>query len=531
MGDLQAQRPPVWQSTWFQLGLVLVVAGCIYWPMLGSSGFAFSEGQRVFPGWTFADEGDWFIPRLLDQPYLRKPPGMPWAIAASALLFGQSEYSARAVSALAVTLGGVLAFAFARRWFGGPWGLVAGIAYLLTPLYWYPGRSAEIEALHNIFVQLTLLVMLEVLLNRPTGRAAIGWSLTFAAGLAGMAIVKGPAAIPCLIAAGAAACLMRRRPRVLVSPALTWGIVLAGIVVAALAWRIAQRVAELPEAPVVQSAEQFLWKPGRRLEVLVLPASALLAALPWSGALLFAFIKTREPETPELDRGRAVSLTVLLALAIYTVIGVYNNRYTMPMTTLLPVVVAFAGWRIAHSPLPPWASRLATHTLMRRPWVWGLVLLMGALVSLVYTEHRRDVRTSGREAGVRLGEFLPDGAILTGDLLLDHRPEVAWYARQHAAAIGKRITVQWRPAHKHGQGENPIPPPGTYLALLNIPVEIDEAAELDRYKSAGLMPRLERVHLDAAHKFLFEVFRVRPEPDRLVNAALAESQGISQGIP
>src|SRR5215207_5743092 len=82
MADLQPQRPPLWQSTWFQLGLVLVVAGSIYWPMLGSSGFAFSEGQRALPGWTFASEGDWFIPRLLDQPYLRKPPGMPWVIAA-----------------------------------------------------------------------------------------------------------------------------------------------------------------------------------------------------------------------------------------------------------------------------------------------------------------------------------------------------------------------------------------------------------------------------------------------------------------
>jgi hypothetical protein len=382
-----------------------------------------------------------------------------------------------------------------------------------------------------VFAQLTLLVMLEVLLDRPTGRAAVAWSLAFAAGLAGMTIVKGPAAIPCLIAAGMAAWLVKRTPRVLLSPALASGVVLAGIVVAALAWRIAHRVAELPEPPVVQSAEQFLWKPGRRLEVLILPVSALLAALPWSGALIFAFIKTGEPEAPPLARGRAASLTVVVSLAIYTVIGVYNNRYTMPMTTLLPVVVAFAGWRLADSPLPPWASRLATHTLMWRPWVWGLALLMGALVSLVYTEHRRDVRTSGRDAGVRLGEFLPDGAILTGDLLLDHRPEVAWYARQHAAAIGKRITVQWRPAHKHGQGENPIPPPGTYLALLNIPVEIDEAAELDRYKAAGLMSRLERVHVDAAHKFLFEVFRVRPEPDRLVNAGLAENQGLPRGTP
>jgi 4-amino-4-deoxy-L-arabinose transferase-like glycosyltransferase len=531
MADLPPHKPPLWQNPWFQLALVLVVAGCIYWPLLGSSGFAFSEGQRVFPGWTFADRGDWLMPHLLDQPYLRKPPGMPWAIAAFALLFGENEYSARAVSALAMTLGGVLAFAFARRWFGGAWGLVAGIAFLLTPLYWYPGRSAEIEALHNLFVQLAMLVTLEVVIHRPAARAAFGWALALGVGLAGMTIVKGPAGIPCVIAAALAACVVKRSPRILLSAPLAASIALAAVTIAYLAWRIAQRIAELPEPPVLQGAEQFLWKPGRRLEVLLLPASALLAALPWSGALIIALTRTTEPDSPHLQRGRAASLTVLLALAIYTVLGVYNNRYTMPATTILPLVVAFAGWRVVNSPLPAWASRLATHTLMRRPWIWAAALFMAALVSLVYTEHRRDIRTSGRDAGRRLGEFLPHGAILTGDLLLDHRPEVAWYARQHAATLGKTVTVRWAPAHHRGKGENPIPPPGTYLALLNIPVEIDQPAELDRYKAAGLMDRLERVHLDAAHKFLFEVFIVRPEPDRLVNAALTDSPSNPRRIP
>src|SRR5262245_2665266 len=47
-----------WETAW-QVLIVLVVCGLVYWPFLGHSGFAFSEGQRVFPGWGMARGGDW----------------------------------------------------------------------------------------------------------------------------------------------------------------------------------------------------------------------------------------------------------------------------------------------------------------------------------------------------------------------------------------------------------------------------------------------------------------------------------------
>src|SRR5262249_8439204 len=98
-----------WEVAWQGL-IVLVAAGLVYWPFLGHSGFAFSEGQRVFPGWEMARGGDWLVPRLFGQAYLRKPPGMPWAIALASFVFGENEFSARSVSALAVTLGALISF-------------------------------------------------------------------------------------------------------------------------------------------------------------------------------------------------------------------------------------------------------------------------------------------------------------------------------------------------------------------------------------------------------------------------------------
>src|SRR5262249_53552090 len=142
------------------------------------------------------------------------------AIGVSSIVFGESEFSARAPSALAMTLAPLLSFIFATRWFGRPWGLAAGIAHALTPLFFYPGRSAEIESLHNLFAQATMLGCLELLVHGPRRRT--GWAFMLSLSFAGMALLKGPSAIPCLAGALIAPCLVRRSLAPLRAPAL-WG--------------------------------------------------------------------------------------------------------------------------------------------------------------------------------------------------------------------------------------------------------------------------------------------------------------------
>ena len=52
--------------------VVLVVAIALYFPFLGFSGFAHSEGFRVYPGWEMLEGGDWVVPHLFGQVYLRR---------------------------------------------------------------------------------------------------------------------------------------------------------------------------------------------------------------------------------------------------------------------------------------------------------------------------------------------------------------------------------------------------------------------------------------------------------------------------
>src|SRR4051812_44009566 len=100
--------------------LTLLACACIYFPGLGATGFSSTEGHRVIPAWEMLASRDFLVPRMFGQAYLRKPPGMPWAIALSSSIFGETEFAARLVSAVSVTLLCLLIANTAHRWFGSP---------------------------------------------------------------------------------------------------------------------------------------------------------------------------------------------------------------------------------------------------------------------------------------------------------------------------------------------------------------------------------------------------------------------------
>ncbi|MBX9656852.1 glycosyltransferase family 39 protein, partial [bacterium] len=128
-----------------QVLLLLLMSVVIYGYRLGDGGFVNTEGHRTFPAWDMLADGDYFTQRLFGVIYLRKPLGHTWAIAASSAIFGKTEFAARIVGAISGIGMVLVAYWFARRWFGPRAGLPAGIAQMLTPLFWKYQRSAEIE--------------------------------------------------------------------------------------------------------------------------------------------------------------------------------------------------------------------------------------------------------------------------------------------------------------------------------------------------------------------------------------------------
>jgi 4-amino-4-deoxy-L-arabinose transferase-like glycosyltransferase len=139
--------------------VTLMWAG-IYLPGLGTLQLQHEEPRRALPGLHMLASGDWLVPRVGSDPYLRKPPLLNWAIALSCKLSGgPSEWAVRlpsvlATLALALTIVGVAG----RRWLGQEGGLIAAIFYLVNFTMVESGRLAELEALYVSFTGIALVL-------------------------------------------------------------------------------------------------------------------------------------------------------------------------------------------------------------------------------------------------------------------------------------------------------------------------------------------------------------------------------------
>ena len=139
--------------------IALLWAG-IYLPGLGTLQLQHEEPRRALPGLHMLVSGDWLVPRVGSDPYLRKPPLLNWAIALSCKLTGGvSEWAVRfpsvlATFALAVTIAGVAG----RGWLGLEGGVIAAIFFLVNFTMIETGRLAELEALYVAFTGIALVL-------------------------------------------------------------------------------------------------------------------------------------------------------------------------------------------------------------------------------------------------------------------------------------------------------------------------------------------------------------------------------------
>lgn len=488
----------------WQLALILAVCACIFWPMLGSSGFAWTEGHRVIPGWEMLERHDWYPATMFGQTYLRKPPGMPWAVALSAMLFGESEWSARAVSALASTLSAVLAWYFGRRWFGTWGGLGAGLAQALCPVWWPPGRGAEIEALNNFGVAMATLPLLDSLIGAHGAKGLKGVRLVLlgALGVIIAVLAKGPGVFPCVAAVIVAACVVRRSARVLLNGVLALYLLSGAAVLGVIAYFAWNQVK--PEGAVTQSVTAFMWQEKRIWQIAALAPVALASAIPASFAVLFPWgpdAAKEQIEPRSLLVAKALAIACLVSLITLTVLGIDNPRYAWPALTLL---MPLAGYVVAGVYGTFTHSRRLIACIMTAggPLVAATILFVAGLAYVPLSEARRE-KVSGRQAGEAIGELLPDGADLWADNAVEARPEVPLYAQRHAAELGKDVRVLWIRS-----GTGPLPERSSrpvYLLLR----EDAEDMEVRRYEEAGFRSRLAAVgEQTKTHRYVFRLFQL-----------------------
>ncbi len=544
--------------------LLLVLVCCaIFLPRLGETGLSMSEGHRVIPAWEMLDdarkgEPHWLVPRMFETNYLRKPPGMPWAVASSSAIFGQTEFAARLPSAIAATFLALAVWHFGTRWFGSPWGMAAGLAQALLPVTWPSARSAEIESLHILTTGLVSLAILDWFVRPPKTTLAKGArALTVFLATLAMLLTKGPSGAPFIVGTILGALLVpalsptrnwkigisdHSEPR---ASARGWGrihskkprhecrgsgcsvfhTIFPMLVALGSATILAQILTHhnLSDTPAVtQGVGSFLWERGKLLQILFISPTILATMLPVSLALLFPWgqdaARERAADTDDIGPGtiaRALAFACLGSLLIFEISGVSNERYGLPLCAILTPLVAYVArgaWdRNTSTESVPIAffidsrPRIARAMFLNSSAAWPVIFLIAATLYVgVMEPHRR--ASSGRDAGIALADHLPEGAEVWANEMIEARPEVLLYAVREAARQGRTVRVRWlKPEFMPSEH-----PPGLLL-LLREDEHIDEVARFTAEQRFGTLTEITR---GKVHKYTFVLCRAEGQSEQ-----------------
>jgi 4-amino-4-deoxy-L-arabinose transferase-like glycosyltransferase len=171
--------------------VLLVLSGTLCFFRLGTPGlFDADEPAYAQAAREMLESGDWITPHFNGQPRFDKPILFYWLTTLTYRVFGVTEFAVRFWSALAAVILVLVIARAARRWFGPPADLLAGLAVMTNLLTALLARAAVTDMLLTLFVTLAILAGVEALSDSPErGRrwAMMGWG---AMGLA--VLVKGP---------------------------------------------------------------------------------------------------------------------------------------------------------------------------------------------------------------------------------------------------------------------------------------------------------------------------------------------------
>ena len=531
------------RHSWMQIALVVLVAACVYLPFLGVRPLDFSEGHRAVPGWTMLESHDFWHQKMFGLTYIRKPPGIAWAIAASSAWLGETPLAARLPSALAAMLMSGLAWWYGRRWFGvarafqpvglaqenqehglnspchGLAGVSAGLAQALMPLMWSPGRMAEIEMLNNLGTQMFALGLIDLMAFRGGKHkqtsdhdespfaflhelCASARDIFFPAlGIAVAALAKGPASAPMLAGVLIGGCIAAKSIRPLATRGV-WIALLIGVsaaVVLLLKFFIAN---DTPDAVREDVAGQFLWSGARVLGVVTLLPVAFASAMPAAMAIVGPFMRgVGEREVSPI--ARTLAWAWIVSVLVLMCAGVSNARYAMPAAVLLPPLVPFAIAGIRSRTHQHADSESGIGAWLRRkvvsPVVWMMLMMLGAwwFLALTSLSPTQDQKSSVAAASHLAGLATDKGEVWADDAI-EARPDVVWQMQQESPWLHMRWAKQQTRA-----GE--LPPPGDYLLIRTDP----GSAEGAQYEQVAKTTTLIRLGAAQVRRYEFTLYRVR----------------------
>ena len=387
---------------------MLLIWAAMYLPGLGSLEIKGEEGRRILPAVTMLETGNYIVPHVGGEPYLRKPPLINWVVAASFKLFDvRNEWAARLPSVLCVLAAALTFLTVARPSLGAPGALFAALIWLTNFGMIEKGRLIEIEALYVSLFGIAIICWLSFWQQRRS--SWLTWivpSIFLGLGL----LAKGPLHLLFFYGIVATVLLRAGELRKLVQPAHIVGVLIMLGIFAAWAWPYLQ-MTHGENAGDVWSRQFTGRLAGDDFKLgswLMNMPRGFAYGLPW--AVLLVFARSVFTDSREGQLARSVGLSTAALFVAVNLIPGGLPRYAMPL--LVPAIWLMASILTAPQLVGPGILTAPAGWLRRRAVavacaVAAAICLYGfALVP--FLQGREKVRNIARQidAAVPAGERL-----------------------------------------------------------------------------------------------------------------------------
>ncbi len=398
----------MWRS-WL---IVFALWAAIYLPSLGSLELKGEEGRRILPAVTMLKSGDYLIPRVGSEPYLRKPPLVNWLVAASFKIFGvRNEWTARLPSALMVLAVALAFLAIARPSLGAKGSLIAAVIWLTNFGMIEKGRLIEIEALYVSLFGLAIIGWLSWWQQRRS--PWFTWTVPFVFLGLGL-LAKGPLHLFFFYAIVLAVLWQNREWRELVRPAHFVGIILMlGIFAAwALPYLDAMDTSHVGQTWSRQFSGRLEGEDFELNHWLLNIPRGLAYFLPWLLFLpLAASVRFGSEREGRMTRGLGWGIAV--PFVVINLIPGALPRYTMPL--LVPAAWFLAA--ILTTEQLTWPARLGGRSFSvrsRQKWIIALALVAAGALCLyaVAVVPQLEKRAKVKTIAAQIDALIPAGETL-----------------------------------------------------------------------------------------------------------------------
>jgi len=358
--------------------LVLIAIWAVtYLTNLGASEFRSEEGHRVMPAVQMLDNGNYLVPYVGTEPYLRKPPLVSWIVAGSFKLLGvRNEWTARLPSALFVLSVALMLWLFASPILGGFGSTVAALCWLTNLGLIEKGRMIEIDAIYVSLFGVAFFLWL--ILWQRGGSSWLTFVVPWIFLGVGM-LAKGPAHIIFFYVLICAVLWRNRRLSDLAQPAHVVGVLCTAGIFAA--WLI-PFLHKLHESPMQ------VWAQEIAIAVYGEKASStnwwlnfphgFAYFLPWLLLLPFIrFHKIPDPVQREIVRGLALG-SILLFVVVLLIPGTLP-RYILPLMAPFCWIIGVACANNAFE----WRLRFKDFTLLVPSRLIALCIALGIVAAMI----------------------------------------------------------------------------------------------------------------------------------------------------